>query len=333
MFRKFENFMSNEFIDLKKICLVPGVSGNEIYSGVSQEIFSIVENINKNTIIDKYGNVISFLGKGKKRILIDSHLDEIGFLVSKKNYDKIELISIGDSNISKINNSKAYILKKNIIGKVIQQDKNIIFQTDNFYCNKNINVGDIVSFSRSFKIKNNLIEATALDNRIGCACLIYLMKKIIKKNINDLELIFTFTAGEERDSSILDKIATKYDVNFGIIVDAAYAEPVSFETNNMSIPKLGKGCALQYLGKNFVVDKNIISKIEQLAKKENILIQKEIPIPNLGRTNFSKFQQTGILGCVINIPVRDQHEQISKTNVDDFYSAAKLILSIVKTFK
>lgn len=63
---------------LKEICLTPGISGNELYSGISQEIFSIVKNINKNTIIDKYGDVISILGNGNKKIMIDAHLDEDG---------------------------------------------------------------------------------------------------------------------------------------------------------------------------------------------------------------------------------------------------------------
>ncbi len=318
---------------IKKLCLTPGISGKELYSGISQEIFSIVKNINKNTIIDKHGDVISILGNGNKKIMIDAHLDEVGFSVSKKNNGKIQLTSIGNINIQKIDNSEAFVLNKNIKGKIIQDTSDIIFETENPKLQEKINSGDIISFSRYFSTDQKTIKATALDNRIGCACLIYLIDNL-KNNIeDDLKIIFTFTSGEEKDKSILDKIATEHDVDFGIIVDAAYAKPVSFGTDNMSIPELGKGCAIQYIGLNFIVNKNIINTIEKCASREKISFQKEIPLPNLGRTNFSKFQQTGKTGCVINIPVKNQHEQISEASIKDFDSASNLIMLVIEMFR
>jgi endoglucanase len=322
-----------EYLDnLEKISLIPGISGNELYSGISREIFNTVKKINKDTKIDKYGNVISVLrskdrNKEKRKIIIDAHIDEVGFLVSKKKMDKVKLVTIGDINIQNNNNSKAYIIGKEIEGKIFQDANDIIFKPKDEKNRNKIEEGDIISFNRCFFYNRSNIEATALDNRIGCICLIELIKKISPK---DLEIIFTFTSGEETDSSNLGDIALKYNVDFGIIVDAAYAKPVSFGADNMSIPELGKGCAVQYIGKNFIINKTIVDKVEKRAKKDKISFQREIPLPNLGRTNFSKLQEKGITGCIINIPVKNQHEQISEANIYDLESANKLILSVIK---
>lgn len=255
-------------------------------------------------------------------------------MVSKKNNGKVKLVAIGDINAQKINGAQAYIVEKNIPGLILQDTSDIIFEPTDKKGLDQIKTGDLISFARTFSYKNNYIKATSLDNRIGCACLIDLMEKI--KNNNDyknLQIFFTFTAGEERDKSMLDKISIENNIDFGIIIDAAYAKPVNFGTDNMSIPEIGKGCAIQYIGANFIVNKEVIIFIEKIAIKEGVIFQKEIPLPELGRTNFSKFQQTGKSGCVINIPVKNQHEQFSEANVLDFYSASNLILAIIRSFK
>lgn len=316
---------------LKKLCLTPGISGNETYSGITPEIFNLIKSVNSNTIVDAYGNVIAVLGDGKKKVLIDAHLDEVGFLVSKNDDEKVKLVPIGNVNIQKIDKAKAYVLHKNINGRIIQETSGIIFETDIFEDNSFIQVGDIISFARAFSVVGNVVKATALDNRIGCACLVDLIDLL--KGTKDVQIIAVFSAGEEKDRSILDKIATEYDVDFGIIIDAAYANPVSFGTDNMSIPDMGKGCAIQYLGMNFVIDKLIIDKITTKAKENNISLQNEIPLPDLGRTNFSKFQLSGRPGCVINVPVKNQHEQVSEVDMRDYNSAVTLVLNIIQLIK
>lgn len=318
--------------NLEKLCMTPGISGNEVISGISDIIFNIVKSINENTIMDKRGNVISVIGRGKKKVLIDAHLDEVGFYVSKKDTAKLEVSPIGNINLKEINKSACYILGKGIEGELLYDRENLFLVIKEAIDYKKIFSGDLISFARSFALDRNIVEATALDDRIGCACLISLLDLIKRGNTKDLEIVFTFTTDEETDGAILDEIASLYDVDFGIIVDAAYAKPVSFDTEGMQIPELGKGCAVQYIGNNFVIDKDIIKKIEDCAIKQNISFQREIPIPNLGRTNFSKFQRTSKPGCVINIPVCSQHKQISKADIRDLESAQNLILSVLDMF-
>jgi len=318
---------------LKKIVLTPGISGSEAYFGITETIFETVKQISNNTIKDAYGNVISVMGSGSKKILIDAHLDEVGFMVSKINNEKIKLIAIGDVNIEKIDNSAAVVLKRNIKGKIVQYNSDAVFEVEKSNQREKICTGDIISFVKSFSKNQKRLLATTLDNRIGCLALISTIRRLSTKNISDLQIIFSFTAGEEKDQSVIDKIAMEYNIDFGIVIDAAYAKPVNFGTDNMTIPELGSGCAIQYLGKDFIVDRKITSTLEKEFNKRKISFQKEIPIPEFGRTNFAKLQLAGKRGCVINIPVKNQHTQESEINTDDFDSTCDAIMSVINLVK
>jgi len=319
-----------EFIEtLRKICIVPGISGHEYFSGISKTIFEIARGITKNTIIDKFGNVISLVGNGPKRIILDAHLDEIGFIVSKIDKE-IWLSPIGDVKNELIDKCSVYVLSSGIRGVISSKNKKIFFLPLSKKGKEKIIAGDIVSFERKFEVKKSEIHATALDNRIGCAVLLELMKIFAKENPSNFSLICSFSTQEEKGSSTLNKIADKYKPEFGIVIDAAYAKPVDFDDQGMSIPELGKGCAIQYQGKDFIVASEVINEIENIAKKEKILIQKEIPSPNLGRTNFPQLHKSGVVTGVINIPVAMQHRQESITNINDAVCAFELITYLLK---
>lgn len=321
--------MKQILIYLKELCLTPGISEKEIYSGISQRIFNIAKTINNRTIIDGNGNVISCFGNGDKKIIIDAHLDEVGFFVYCKKNNKIKLNAIGDIDLQKINHSDVFVISKNIKGKISKKNNDIFLETKD---KTTIVPGDIVSFSRLFSCRDTVIKGTALDNRVGCACSLNLMKKIRNKDLKNIQIIFTFTANEENDRSNLDIIANRFEADFGIIIDSAYAQPINFETDKTLIPVLGAGCAIQDSGAGFVVDENIINTIKNYAKGKNIPFQNETPPSGLGRTNLSKLQQINKPGCVINIPVRNQHERISEANANDLYAANKLIWQIIKLF-
>jgi len=44
-------------------------------------------------------------------------------------------------------------------------------------------------------------------------------------------------------------------------------------------------------------------------------------------------QLAGKRGCVINIPVKNQHTQESEVNIDDFDSACDAIISVINLVK
>lgn len=284
----------------------PGVTGYEKETGITEVIFSIVSKIADFTKIDDFGNVISSIdGSSKKNYIIEAHMDEVGYMIDRCKNSKENLIPLG--NI----------------------DKDEIDQ-DALETVLNLPEKDILSPKRSFKLEGDVVRAVALDNRVGCTALIEIMRRIVESKI-DISVTFVFSAGEETDSSRWDNFPG--DI-YPIVMDAAYAEPIQFNNNKekISIPILGKGCAIQHFGTDFVVNEDERKFLYDLASINNIPVQSEIPPKNLGRTNFSKMSKiSGGKGVVVNIPVRDQHSNISTVNVNDLKSAVDLVLALLKT--
>ena len=312
---------------LEKLCAVPGISGNERQTGILKVVLNELKKINPKSFEDKFGNIITVFGNGKKKILIDAHLDEVGFITSKSNGDEIPLFPIGEINPKSVNSLNTFVFSKNIKGKIIVRNNNFLFKPNNISETSNIFAGELISFERYFKIDNNIITAVALDNRVGCAAIIELMRNI--KIPKDLSIITVFSTEEEKDCSTVGIIADKYKPDFGIIVDAAYAKPIDIDTDKISIPKLGNGCAIQYLGKNFIVSRSITQKFEELANKNNVRYQPEIPFPDIGRTNFPQLEKVGIKTGIINIPVRYQHTSRSQSSVSDAMETIKLLRAVI----
>ncbi len=324
--------LSNFYIStLKELCGIPGISGNENETGISKFVMEKLLTLNPNTTQDEFGNVISIFGNGEKKILFDAHLDEIGFMITKANPDGIFLTNIGDINLEKNNGAESYIIKKNVQGRIITSKNHISFIPDNPANKGFAKPGDLVSFQRIFSDNNGLVTATALDNRVGCAALIELLRDI--RIPHELTVIVVFSTQEEQDNSTLDVVVKNYNPQFGIVVDAAYCKPIDVDYEETSIPEQTKGCAIQYFGKDFIVNKGVIKLLEKLADDKTILHQPEIPQPNTGRTNFNHFAKNGVLAGVVNIPVQNQHTNFSQVAVFDALQAIKLLREVIVNFR
>lgn len=318
---------NNLLTNLEKLCKQPGVSEYEKGSGISGFLFNLVKRINSNTSIDSAGNIISIIENPGKNIILEAHMDETGFLVSKKN-SKIVLSPQGIIKGEKVADSNVFIIGKNIKGNItISSDTNFIFTPQNEKEVDAVVAGDVVAFERAFLKNENEIKASALDNRIGCSVLVELLADAVKKK-NKNRLIFVFSTKEEVDQSYFKEIIVSSEDAFAIIVDAAYAQPVEFDVNlpDVSIPILGNGCAVQTKGKGFIVLESDIENIKKIAEDNGIKIQEERAPDGFGKTNLAKMLKQGIKsGVVINVPVRDQHHQLATTNIFDAVEAVKLI--------
>ena len=315
---------------LKNLCLTPGISGAELQCGIVERIYTTVKGINPNTLMDCNDNVISVIGKGPKRILIDSHLDEVGFKIKNRLNDQQFIIE----TIGKIQtkNIPRFLCGINLekVGPIFIKKQKIILSKYKDLILKN---GSYLTFPRVFRQNGNLIKATALDNRVGCFIQIELIKYFYKKPPKDSTLIFVFSSKEEIDDTNLLDIAKNYNINFSIIIDAAYAVPWNSSSKHSLIPLLGKGVAIQTRGEGFYGKANTIEELKILANRLHLPYQLEQPSTDEGRTNCKYLYPFKIPGCVINIPVRNQHTFSSTLNLKDLDAGIKFLKTLIKNLK
>lgn len=318
---------------LRDLCLQPGVSGSEAESGIVSLISAICrENGADSVSTDPEGNVVAVVGNGSRTVLLEAHLDEVGFEVAEiKAGGAISLLPCGVLKGDKVSGSAAFIVRTGAGGTVIS-DAEEGFSFLPSVPVLDVAIGDVVSFKRSFEQDGDTIVATALDNRIGCAVLLETVRACSEKRPEDVRTVFVFSPGEETDASSFTSVVGTYQPDLLFAVDAAYATPVDFEISEPleSIPVLGEGCAIQYKGKGFVIDPERIATLERIAHEQKIRVQRESVEGEKGRTNFSAFIKAGAsAGAVINIPARDQHREKSTADIRDALEGVRLLRAII----
>ena len=278
----------------KKIIKIPCISGYENLSALPKFLYEYLKKLNYNPKIDESHNVLFQLNNGNaKTILIEAHMDEVGFIKINGQFN-----SIGE--ISKKYFYESYLEKVN---------------------------ENLFSFKKDIFLKKDKIFSPSLDNRVGCFSLLYLTdlfkKSAIKLNTN---IIIAFTTCEETTCKGIINIVKDINPDIIISIDSAYAFP--YKEKNWKVPFSGKGPAIQIKGKGFFI-KNY-KLIEDIAKANNIPYQYEIVDKNSGATNLSALTDYNAQKFQINIPVLNQHTDLSETNINDIENCSKLLFALIK---
>ena len=319
---------------LKDLCLQPGISMHEHTSGIVALVTDLCKRCGADSVeTDADGNVVATVGNGPLTVLLEAHLDEVGFEVSEVREDgAVSLLACGTVRGENIDGSEVYIVRTGTTGTLSfdPQSENILFLPS--LPNAEIVPGDLVSFKRNFTEADGVIRATALDNRIGCAVLLETLHECKAVLPEGVRVVFVFSLEEETSNTSVKATVQKYNPDLFVVVDAAYASPVDFDVHEPeeSIPVLGEGCAIQHKGVGFVVDPQRIAALERITSEQGIKIQRESVEGSRGRTNFTAFLAAGTdAGVVLNVPVQSQHRDISTTNPNDAVGAVALLLAII----
>jgi putative aminopeptidase FrvX len=187
-------------------------------------------------------------------------------------------------------------------------------------------------FDYVFSNLNNIVKSIGLDNKVSLSAILYSidsLSKIASQTKTNIRIIFS--AGEEtRKTKINHLFPTKLD--FYIVMDAAYAKPTDFDQQKgVLIPNIGDGTVIQIEGQGFKISKEIISFVENIAEKNSIKYQIELPPKGLGYTNCAIFQKFKLKnGVVLNTPVRYQHKKVSEVSLYDIEQTSRLLINIIK---
>src|SRR3989338_4436499 len=273
---------------LNEFTSVTSISGFEKESKLPRTIADSVRKYNQ--IIDTLGNVIMRFGSGGKKILIETHLDEVGFIKTTRGFACVG--SIADEQINK---------------------SNITTGED----------GRISYFNRKYEIEGTTVKSPALDNRTGCTALA-LLPDILEASRDDIYL--AFTVREETTGEGILKVFRDISPEIVISIDSAYALP--YKSNRWQVPECGRGPAIQIQGRDFFI--NEYKLIEKVAKDAGLPYQFEIVDSVKGGTNMSALVGQDIRRFQVNIPVRYQHTNLSETDIRDIEGAALLVSALVK---
>jgi endoglucanase len=305
---------------------------------------------------DNFGNVIGKLGKGKKRIQIAAHMDEIGMVVKhvdEKGY--IYFIKVGGINDSILPGKLVEIINKKgehikgILGTkpphlmAAEEAKKPITYTSMFIdiglssreeVLKVLDIGDQIIFEpNTGTLHGDFFYGKAADNRICCYAMVKVMESLSKIKNLDAQIYACATAQEEVGLKGGKTSSFKINPDFALIIDTTIAGDMPGIEEKVSALKLGKGAAITMIeasGRGTIVPHKVRKIMLEAAEKNNIAHQ--IDIIDGGMTDGAAVytNREGILTGVLSIPTRYIHAPSSVFNIKDIESAVALAVAIIE---
>jgi len=327
---------------LKKFVDVLGISGSEddVKKLMKKELKGHVDKIYE----DKVGSVISVKGKGKIKVLLTAHMDEIGFMIKNitdSGYLKLNSIGGWDSKILLSKKVRVYT-DKGVLNGVIgskaphMQEKDEterapklkqifvdIGANDKNDAKKiGVKIGDYIEVVGDFiKLKNNKVVGRCFDNRISCAVLTEVMKKVKPKGFT------LYGAGSvQEEIGLKGAESVMYGINPDIIIslDVCFGEDPYIKGD---VPvELGKGVSIGLQDSCYVIHKQIKKMLIDTAKKNKIPYQLVVSSGGTTEATRAILTREGKPGGLISVPVRYMHTTVETADVNDMENAVKLLV-------
>lgn len=343
--------MCNEF--LMSLLATPTVSGFETAGCKLYENY-LREHVDECSI-DILGNTYAILNTSKElpRVMIEAHIDEIGFQVLYIADDGCVYVrKNGGVDIQCIPGSKVIIYGNSeeihgVIGKTpihlqSNQEREKTLELSNLWIDtgldtdevkEKVHVGDVVALKQDAEMMGKYrITSKALDDKIGVYVVAEVMKRLGNER-NSLRCNVQGVATVQEEVGCRGAIASGCismpDVSISIDVDFATDVPGCSKTKYGDI-RLGGGvvvtCCLDS-------DMHIVEQLRKIASGKAIPIQYSARPYATGGTNASRIRtvQKGVRTVLLGIPCRYMHTPVEVCDMRDVESAILLVTEYIKS--
>ncbi len=323
---------------LERLCNACAVSGDE--GEVRKIVLEQVTPHADDVRVDAMGNVLVTrrgTSRNALKVLLASHMDEIGFMVveeARDGYYRFE--AVGGVDESAAVGKRVFIGRKHIPAVIgiepihfLEDDdlkrkvKLEHLRLDVGTAGAEIRVGDFAAYATRFRRTGNSIFAKAIDDRIGVATLIELLKHAPK----NIDLLLAFTVQEEVGLRGAGAAAHALAPDIAIAVDSTPARdlPNPKGENVTYNSRLGIGPAIYVANASMIDDARLVRHFEQTAQKARIPYQ--IRQPGGGGTDAGAMHQqlAGIPSLSISVPGRYAHTPVGLCRVEDWQNTLRLL--------
>lgn len=313
-------------------------------SGYETELAEIIKTdlagIADEISIDAMGNVI-VLKKGKdssKKLMIASHMDEIGFMVvNVEDNGMIRVAPIGGINALascyhnvKFQNGTQGILVVEDGTRASDLTANKLFvdigADSGSKAKRKVKVGDVCALAPMFKkLSSKRYASKAFDDRVCCAISAY---AALNCKAPAYDTYFVFTTQEEVGCRGAKPSSFAVMPDYSIALDVTPA-PACGNPNHLTA-KLGNGAAIKIKDSSVICSRKVVDRLTDLAEANNIKYQYEVLLA--GGTDTSQMQIAGAgshAGC-ISLPTRYVHSPVETIDSDDLKACGDLLIAFIE---
>jgi putative aminopeptidase FrvX len=333
---------------LERLCNVSAVSGDEgaVREIVLEEIGSFADDVH----VDALGSVLATKrgdGTHPLRVMLDAHMDEVGLMLVAEDGDGIFRFEIiGGIDVRQLPGKALVIGRGRVPGVIGARPNHLITAEERGRRipldalridvgpggSGKVKVGDRATFTTLFRRAGPSVLAKALDDRLGVATLIELLKSPPPK----VEICAAFSVQEEIGLRGAKVAAHHFDPALAIVIDATPANdlPAWDGSENQSYnTRLGHGPALYSMDQGTLSDPRLIRFLAEAAEAENIPFQYRQP--GGGGTDAAAIHKelAGIPSVSVSVPHRYTHSAISISRIEDWKNTLALLQAALRRIK
>ncbi len=325
---------------LEKLTNAAAVSGDE--GAVRKIVLAEIRPHADEITVDALGNVLAVkrgAGENRLRVMIAAHMDEVGFMLTHDDgkgifrfgivggVDERQLVGkpvrVGAEKIPGVIGAKPIHLttaaerKKAIPLDALRIDvgpKNA----------EKVKVGDRAVFATEYRRLGPSVRAKALDDRVGVANLI----ELLKNAPSSIDLLAAFTVQEENGLRGARVAAFAFDPDLAIVLDCTPVRDMPApegEENTRYNARLDAGPAIYTVDRATLSDPRLIRHFIAAAETEGIPYQ--MRQPGGGGTDAGAIhkQRAGVPSLSISVPARYLHTAASIMRIADWQNTLNLV--------
>lgn len=318
---------------LESLCGLYGASGDE--GSVRDFIINEIKDFCQwqvdalgNILVQKKGEL-----RGKKKVMLDAHTDEVGFIITAIQPDGfLRFKTVGGIDTSAlmcrrviingktpgvIGSRPVHLCKKEELKKLPEQDGLYIDigAPDGESAKQIVSPGDFGVMCSDFSKNGTKIISRALDDRIGCAVLIRLIKEPSR-----YDFCASFSVQEEVGLRGARTAAFALKPDIAVVLEGTTAADVAGVPEDRTVCALGGGAVISFMDGASLYDRGLF----EAAQKSGIKHQIKRAATGGNDAGAIHLSRGGVRTAAISAPCRYIHTACSVTDSEDIENVYRL---------
>ena len=326
--------------NLKALCALDGVSGDE--DRVRDFIRRQAEPWAETVRTDALGNLIVYK-RGRKpagnKLLLCAHMDEVGLIVTRATEDGFLRFDFVGGVDRRVALGKPVVLGPNKIPGVIgmkaihmlsAEERKKVPKTEALYLDigaadkeealSKVPLGTYGAFvGEPEELGDGLLKAKAIDDRVGCAILLELLKEDLP-----LDVTFAFTAQEEVGTRGAFGAAFSVTPEAALVLETTTAADLPGVEGARRVCAPGRGPVISYMDGGTIYDRSLFETLRRLAEERQIPWQVKEYIAGGNDARTIQRSKAGVRVAALSAAVRYLHAPASVGSLSDFEDMLKL---------
>ncbi len=322
---------------IKQLVEAYGPAGRE--EQVAEYLTEVMQALVDKVYTDELGNVIAVKQgpAAARKVMLAAHMDEIGVIITDiddngflrfSNIGGVSPFTLTGQRVRFANGTIGVFGREKLDDiKDLKLNKMYIDigVTSREEAEGKVGIGDSAVYHREFTLQGQRVVAKSLDNRISCAILIEVARRLEN---SPHEVYLVFTAQEEVGLRGARTAAYALDPDYGIAVDVT-ATGDTPEAPRMAV-SLGKGAAIKVKDSSVVSHPLVKNLLVNTAEAQGIPYQMEVL--ERGGTDAGSIHLTrsGIPTGAVSIPCRYIHTPSEMVDLGDVENCIQLLVGVLE---